>query len=325
MKILIIYKDQAEAHLLPRMLERVAFSQPAEVDSVPREAVATQQAALAVADTDYDCVLLPLTLPGMMSLYLAEVTHQLGSATRLILRSQTNAPEETLLRLFDAVLRPPFTSRELQGALGCEPTRLSDQRQIDEAIEGILLAAACFGDHHGRPCTDINRYRKAVRHGGGPGRESPAHSADERLLALGKTLPALAADLRALQELLALDVPSSLNKMRYIVERVLLQLCLAEDVSWGAAEPTLERMIGPVAACGRVPKSVALHARTVQLYTSPGSHFQESPLSDDHVTVARAALVYFLSWFEGSPQAILARGSGGATAEPRDAADPPRE
>src|SRR5262245_17028682 len=49
---------------------------------------------------------------------------------------------------------------------------------------------------------------------------------DQRLRRVAALLPALAADLAALHELLPLDVPSSLNKIRFIAEKVLHQLCV---------------------------------------------------------------------------------------------------
>lgn len=106
----------------------------------------------------------------------------------------------------------------------------------------------------------------------------------------------LAEDLNALEALLGVDVPSSLNKIRFITEKVLQGLCRSKGISWGQAEPTLERMIGPLVAADCIPKNVALYVRTVQMNTSPGSHYQESPLSESHVVIAQNALVEFLEW-----------------------------
>jgi hypothetical protein len=109
-------------------------------------------------------------------------------------------------------------------------------------------------------------------------------------------LTALAADLDALEALLDVDVPSSLNKIRFITERVLAELCARHQVTWGQAEPTLERMLGPLKAAKVIPKNVAVHVSTIQVNTSPGSHFQESALAGSHVEIAQAALVEFLEW-----------------------------
>jgi CHASE2 domain-containing sensor protein len=115
-------------------------------------------------------------------------------------------------------------------------------------------------------------------------------------------------DLQALEQLAPLDAPGALNKVRYITEKVLHQLCLARNVSWGQAEPTLERMIGPLVAAGWVPKNMAAHVRTIQAYSSPGSHYQESPLSQAHVRIAQEALVELLDWY-------VTAASGGAPAD----------
>src|SRR5262249_37591714 len=61
-----------------------------------------------------------------------------------------------------------------------------------------------------------------------------------------------------------ISVPSALNKIRFIAEKVLWQVCDCEGLSWGQGEPTLERMIGPLVAAAWVPRSVATHLRTVQ-------------------------------------------------------------
>jgi hypothetical protein len=56
-------------------------------------------------------------------------------------------------------------------------------------------------------------------------------------------------------------------------------------------------MIGPLTAEGVLPKSVAIHVRTVQANTSPGSHFQPSMLSEAHALIAEQALFELIEWF----------------------------
>jgi hypothetical protein len=129
--------------------------------------------------------------------------------------------------------------------------------------------------------------------------EDPREGVKE-LTELKQNLPELAQDLANLEKLLAVDVPSALNKIRYITEKVLHGLCTKSGVSWGQAEPTLERMIGPLAAAGRIPKSAAIHVKTVQLVASPGSHFQESELTQAHVEIAMLGLAGLLEWLSSS-------------------------
>ena len=109
--------------------------------------------------------------------------------------------------------------------------------------------------------------------------------------------PELAEDIAALNQLLEIDTPSSLNKLRFITEKMLRRICSANGVGWGEAEPTLERMIGPLVASGVLPRNVAVHVRTIQTNTSPGSHYQEAPLGESHVTIARQAFEEFLRWY----------------------------
>jgi hypothetical protein len=119
----------------------------------------------------------------------------------------------------------------------------------------------------------------------------------ERLSALEAQMQDLGRDLQMLRSLSTEDVQSTLNKMRYITEKCLHDLCRQSDVGWGKSEPTLENMIGPLVAASAIPKPIAMHVRSVQTYASPGSHYQEQSLSFEHVRVALMALVEFLEWF----------------------------
>jgi tetratricopeptide (TPR) repeat protein len=122
-------------------------------------------------------------------------------------------------------------------------------------------------------------------------------STENRLRRLEDRIADLNSDLRVLRTLVEQDHGSALNKIRYVTEKVLHRLCTENDVSWGKAEPTLENMIGPLIAGKLIPKDVALHVRTVQTNASPGSHYQEAPLSSTHVQLAQIALLEFLEWY----------------------------
>jgi hypothetical protein len=131
---------------------------------------------------------------------------------------------------------------------------------------------------------------------------------------LKEKLADLSEDLASLEKLLGVDVPSSLNKIRFITEKVLHTMCIRRGVTWGEAEPTLERMIGPLTSEGVIPKNIATLVRTIQTNTSPGSHYQEHALSQTHVTIAQTALIEFLEWyfsaFEGGPAGEARFGQG---------------
>jgi hypothetical protein len=125
--------------------------------------------------------------------------------------------------------------------------------------------------------------------------------ASRRLRRLREIRPEFAAGLDfLLHRLLTKDIPSSLNKMRLLSEHVLCELCKRHGVTWGVAAPTLERMKGPLIACGAIPSDVALHVDTIQRNASPGSHYQERPLSTGHEEVAFIAFVEFLEWYQGT-------------------------
>jgi hypothetical protein len=118
-----------------------------------------------------------------------------------------------------------------------------------------------------------------------------------------RKLPFLSKDLQelefALEHVAGLGISSPLNKIRFITEKVLSSLCEIKEVSWGQAEPTLERMKGPLVAKGHIPKAVAIHLDTIQRYASPGSHYQKEALSKSHLKIALDTLGAFLDWYWG--------------------------
>jgi CheY-like chemotaxis protein len=138
----------------------------------------------------------------------------------------------------------------------------------------------------------------------------------QRLQAQGARLPELSEDLRALDRLFETDVQSALNKVRVVAEKVLHRLCTDQGVSWGSAEPTLERMLSPLVSSGVIPKDVGVHVRTVQTNANFGSHFQQSAPSSAHLAIAANALAEFLVWYEGRSHPT-ASGTPGRAVPPR--------
>jgi hypothetical protein len=181
-----------------------------------------------------------------------------------------------------------------------------------QKVESIAPVKVCEFKTTDRVLTVIRNYRKdlfepwvvgysaqatdcdEVASGGTP---PPGGSLYVRLTVLQQAIPDVSEDLRALEQVSGVDVPSSLNKVRYIAEKVLHRLCARGKVGWGEAAPTLERMLGPLVAKGCLPKNMAIHARTIQANTSPGSHYQEAALSASHAVIAQQALLALLEWF----------------------------
>jgi tetratricopeptide (TPR) repeat protein len=140
---------------------------------------------------------------------------------------------------------------------------------------------------------------------------------EERLASLEQRLGLLTDDLRRLRRLATdIDVASALNKARSVTEKVALALCERHKVTWGSAEPTLERIVGPLVAAEAIPKDIAAHVRTIQLYGNMGSH--ANTVSEAHLTLALVALVEFLEWFHS-----LNEGAGtGPAAAPATRVEP---
>lgn len=130
----------------------------------------------------------------------------------------------------------------------------------------------------------------------------------DRLAKLENKLDVFSNDLQVLQTLHDIEDPQAqLNKIRYISEGVLHMLCTKHDVSWGKAEPTLERMIGPLRAAKILPAPIASHLRSIQSTTSPGSHYQKDRLNDTHSHIALLALVEVLDWYIQTNGEILSK------------------
>jgi hypothetical protein len=96
-------------------------------------------------NSQYSCIVFPLTLPFYNSLRIAEYCHRLQSPTVLVLCSLTDADEQALLTLFDAFVKTnEVTFDRIQEAVSAEPKRLRDVQVIERAILRILETASVF-------------------------------------------------------------------------------------------------------------------------------------------------------------------------------------
>jgi len=118
-----------------------------------------------------------------------------------------------------------------------------------------------------------------------------------RLSRIEQVLVEISSDVRMLRTLTGLEPQSALNKIRYITEKVLVDVCRKHSVSWGPKEPTIESMVGPLVSKEILPRNQAVLVRTIQTNASAGSHYQESALTYTHVHIAQMALVDFLEWY----------------------------
>lgn len=121
---------------------------------------------------------------------------------------------------------------------------------------------------------------------------------ESKLQHFEQQLQQLAEDLDVLQQLNSIkDTNTQLNKIRYISEAILHNLCMEHNIGWGKAEPTLERMVGPLRAANILPSPIVSLFRSIQSTTSPGSHYQKDKLTDSHSQIALLALVDILEWY----------------------------
>jgi hypothetical protein len=191
----------------------------------------------------------------------------------------------------------PFLLRYSESAF---PIRIHQYKTIDGLVNVIKthreqlfdLAAVNPGSQPGSPPLSDS----------GPLRQLDAQAiVQDRLRDLRRVLVDVSDEIQSLEHLLQVDVPSSLNKIRFITEKLLHKLSIRHNTRWGEAEPTLERMLGPLVSQRVVPKHIAVHVRTIQMNASPGSHYQEFALTRTHAIIAQQALIEFLEWYSQSP------------------------
>jgi hypothetical protein len=194
----------------------------------------------------------------------------------------------------------PFFLRHSESAF---PVRIHQYKTVEGLVGVIRTHRARLFDLAG-PDTGGGR---VVRAGSSDDERRPAAAADacgiDRILLpdLGRVPADVSEEIRSLERLSQGDVPSILNKIRFITEKVLYNLCVRSETSWGQADPTVERMLGPLVARGVIPRNVAVHVRTIQINASPGSHYQESALTRRHAVIAQEALMEFLEWYAQQP------------------------
>lgn len=115
---------------------KITKKDPKEFDSEER--------VLAALTENYDCVLLPLTLPNYSAIRFADLTIKSDFSTRIVLVSGTEADREALEALFDSFIpRQEFSKRSLATALGRGLHR-PIVFHLPDLIERIIQTASFF-------------------------------------------------------------------------------------------------------------------------------------------------------------------------------------
>jgi SIR2-like domain len=124
--------------------------------------------AVRTLDAGYSSILLPLSGEGGRSLLLARTAHMLGTSTKVVLLTASDARRETLLRLFDEVFHlPPLLSRlaaNLDALHQATLPRHADELYLDDACNAIIDEAGCFragsGNHTYRHPQALERFKE---------------------------------------------------------------------------------------------------------------------------------------------------------------------
>lgn len=159
-------------------------------------------------------ILLPLSLPNFMSLYIAEVVHERKLATRLILCSATNAPQELLGQLYDRILIPPIEASNLIPALRAPREKRLDRDEIRRVITSLLRTAHCFFQPNLLGAHEASSYSQYLAARDGDVREA----IEEFLPADGRT--------HSLRILVIFANPRNSNPLRIASEERIIKECL---------------------------------------------------------------------------------------------------
>ncbi len=109
-----------------------------------------------VLNEDYDAIILPLTLRGLLSLNLAQLIHRLEIESLLILVSDTRCPKKILLELFDLHFGrleylDTLRMKNIENYLGF-PGRVRSKSpdKVESAAKDIFDHSNCFSEHGSR-------------------------------------------------------------------------------------------------------------------------------------------------------------------------------
>ena len=116
----------------------------AKLSEVVPSTVVSSRHVRDILDSNPEALVLPLTWPNYMSLYAAQVVQLARLPIRLILFSETNAPEEVLLGLFDAVLSSASEPVRWKQVMSSTLARRLTPDEVRQSISGVLRSAHCF-------------------------------------------------------------------------------------------------------------------------------------------------------------------------------------
>ncbi|WP_316831852.1 toll/interleukin-1 receptor domain-containing protein [Pedobacter aquatilis] len=164
-RICRIEKDKDLDWILWNALYPADLDNKFEITFIPRQAVpAIEDFIELIIKEQYQIIILPLTLRDYGSLKIAEFIHLMDLDIKLILISQTDAPQQVLSKLFDVVDETLPRWEVLLGYLTAPNIkRRKDKNAIEELIAAILSLASCvqigaIGIHKGRP-SRLEEYR----------------------------------------------------------------------------------------------------------------------------------------------------------------------
>jgi CheY-like chemotaxis protein len=162
MRLLLLHTDETVRAFLPEILTSGLGGTGKPVDVINEDGnILTYERAVAILKEDFDCVLINLRLPGMLSVRLAELVHLTKYPGRLILMSGAPRNLGPASSLYDDYIRMPCFEKSVQSTLedcltkSFHPARrpLVSQDHLDIAILNLLhhcdsLVTGCRGALH---------------------------------------------------------------------------------------------------------------------------------------------------------------------------------
>jgi hypothetical protein len=179
MRLLILHTDEALRRLLPDLLRawRSRSSRPKACKCQVEDGNCLDHPrVVALLKAEFDCILVNLRLPAMLSVRISELVHLAKIPTRLVLISGAVQDLGPALSLYDGYIRLPFFEKtaeaSLEETLGRpfvpQQRTLPSQEHLDVAILNLFhsysaLVPGCRGALHA-----FGVYRDAYLHGAFP-------------------------------------------------------------------------------------------------------------------------------------------------------------
>jgi hypothetical protein len=175
MRLLVLHTDEAMRHFMPDLLRvwlsRSSWPRPCKIQVEDGTALDYPR-LLSLLKGGFDCILVNLRLPAMLSVRISELVHLAKIPARLVLVS--GAPQDLgpALSLYDGYIRLPFHNKTAQASLDeslgrpflAEYRPMSSQEHLDIAILNLFHSYSALTPGSRGALHAFGLYRDAYLH-----------------------------------------------------------------------------------------------------------------------------------------------------------------